>query len=58
MTFIESVVIIGSVVGALLTSLCYSLRRSRCGTVESPCFKCKRTLMTADEMKADVINKE
>jgi len=58
MTLIESVVVVGSVVGALLTSLCYSLRRSRCETVESPCFKCKRTLMTAEEMKADVMNRE
>ena len=56
MTLIETVVVIGGVIGALLTSLCYSLRRSRCETVESPCFKCKRTLMTAEELKMDVLN--
>jgi hypothetical protein len=43
-------------IGALLTSLCYSIRRSRCSNIETPCFKCTREVMTAEEMKADTIN--
>ena len=58
MTLIETIIVVGGVIGALLTSLCYSIRRSRFETINSPCISCTRTLMTADEMKADVMNKE
>jgi hypothetical protein len=58
MTLIETIIVVGGVIGALLTSLCFSIRRSRCETIDSPCISCSRKLMTADEMKADVMNKE
>ena len=54
MTLIETVVVIGGVIGGLLTSLCYAVRRSRCETIDSPCISCTRTLMSEEEMKADV----
>ena len=56
MTIIESVLIIGSVIGALISTLCYNIRRSRCEQIESPCLSCRRKLMTAEELKMDVLN--
>ena len=55
MTLIESVLIIGSVIGALISTLCYNIRRSRCEQIESPCLSCRRKLMTAEELKMDVL---
>ena len=56
MTLIESVLIIGSVVGALMTTTCYNIRRSRCEKIESPCLSCVRKVMTEKELKMDVLN--
>ena len=53
MTLIETIIVVGGVIGALLTSLCYSIRRSRCETINSPCISCTRTLMTAEELEVD-----
>jgi hypothetical protein len=55
MTLIESVLIIGSVVGALISTLCYNIRRSRCEKIESPCLSCMRKVMTEKELKMDVL---
>jgi hypothetical protein len=57
MTLIETVIVIGSVIGALLASLCDSIRRSCFETIGSPCISCSRKLMTDEEMKTDVMNK-
>ena len=56
MTLIESVLIIGSVIGALMTTTCYNIRRSRCEKIESPCISCMRKVMIAEELKMDVLN--
>ena len=56
MTLIESVLIIGSVVGGLMTSMCWNIRRSRCEKIESPCLSCMRKVMTENELKMDVLN--
>ena len=56
MTLIESVLIIGSVVGGLVTSMCWNIRRSRCERIESPCLSCMRKPMTENELKMDVLN--
>ena len=53
MSFIEIVVVISGAIGALLTSLCYSIRRARCSNIDTPCFKCTREVMTAEELEAD-----
>ena len=53
MSFIEIVVVISGDIGALLTSLCWSIRRARCSTIDTPCFKCERTIMTSEELEAD-----
>jgi hypothetical protein len=53
MTLIETVLIISTAVGALITTACWNIRRSRCEIIESPCLKCNRTLMSEEEMKAD-----
>ena len=58
MTLIESVLIIGSVVGALISTLCYNIRRSRCTTVNMGCVSCSRELMTERELKNDVLNNQ
>jgi hypothetical protein len=55
MTLIESVLIIGSVVGGLMTSMCWNIRRSRCERIESPCVSCMRKPMTESELKMDVL---
>ena len=55
MTLIESVLIIGSVVGGLMTSMCWNIRRSRCERIESPCLSCIRKTMTEGELKMDVL---
>ena len=57
MTLIETVLIIGSVVGGLMTSMCWNIRRSRCERIESPCLSCMRKPMTENELKMDVLNK-
>jgi hypothetical protein len=56
MTLIESVLIIGSVIGGLMTSMCWNIRRSRCERIESPCLSCMRKPMTESELKMDVLN--
>ena len=58
MTLIESVLIIGSVVGGLMTSMCWNIRRSRCEKIESPCLSCMRKVMTENELKMDVLTSQ
>ena len=58
MTFIETVVVIGGVIGGLLTSLCWNIRRSRCEKIETPCLLCMRKVMTEKEMRFDTINSQ
>jgi hypothetical protein len=53
---LEIVIIIGAV-GALITTLCYNIRRSRCEEINLCGASCKRTLMTENELKMDVLNK-
>jgi hypothetical protein len=57
MTLIETVLIVGSVVGGLMTTTCWNIRRSRCEKIESPCLSCMRKVMTEKEMKNDVLNR-
>ena len=56
MTLIESVLIIGLVIGGLMTSMCWNIRRSRCERIESPCVSCRRKPMTENELKMAVLN--
>jgi hypothetical protein len=56
MTLIETILIIGSVSGALMTTTCWNIRRSRCEKIESPCLSCMRKVMTETELKMDVLN--
>ena len=58
MTLIEAVVVISGAIGALLTTLCWSVRRSRCTEIHTPCLSCSRDLMTDKEMRADKLNTE
>jgi hypothetical protein len=51
---LEIVMILSGAIGAI-GALCYSIRRSRCSTIETPCFKITREVMTAEEMKVDTI---
>jgi hypothetical protein len=55
MTLIETILIIGSVSGALMTTTCWNIRRSRCEKIESPCLSCMRKVMTENELKMDVL---
>ena len=55
MTLIETILIIGSVSGALMTTTCWNIRRSRCEKIESPCLSCMRKPMTENELKMDVL---
>ena len=57
MTLIETILIIGSVSGALMTTTCWNIRRSRCEKIESPCLSCMRKPMTENELKMGVLNK-
>ena len=58
MTLIESVLVISAAVGALITTGCWNIRRSRCENIEGPCgFKCSRKLMTASELNSDILNR-
>ena len=57
MTLIETILIIGSVSGALMTTTCWNIRRSRCEKIESPCLSCMRKVMTEKELQMDVLNK-
>ena len=57
MTLVESALIIGSVVGGLMTTTCWNIRRSRCEKIESPCLSCIRKTMTEGELKMDVLNR-
>ena len=57
MTLIETILIVGSVVGGLMTTTCRNIRRSRCEKIESPCLSCMRKPMTENELKMDVLNK-
>jgi len=48
---------IASMAGVLILlvhSVAYNIRRSRCVNVECLCVKCKRELMTEDELKNDI----
>jgi hypothetical protein len=45
MTLIETVIVTGSVIGGLMTSSCWSIRRSRCETIESPCVSCRHKII-------------
>ena len=56
MTLIETILIVGSVSGALMTTTCWNIRRSRCEKIESPCLSCMRKVMTENELKMDVLN--
>ena len=58
MTLIEAVVVISGAIGALLTTLCWSVRRSRCTEINTPCLSCSRNLMTDLETRADKLNTE
>jgi hypothetical protein len=55
MTLIETVLIIGSVIGGLMTTTCWNIRRSRCEKIETPCLSCMRKVMTEKELKNDVL---
>ena len=55
MTLIETILIVGSVSGALITTTCWNIRRSRCEKIESPCSSCMRKVMTEKELKMDVL---
>jgi len=55
MTLIETILIVGSVVGGLMTTTCWNIRRSRCEKIESPCLSCMRKVMTETELKMDVL---
>jgi hypothetical protein len=55
MTLIETVLIIGSVIGGLMTTTCWNIRRSRCEKIETPCLSCMRKVMTEKELKMDVL---
>jgi hypothetical protein len=58
MTLIETVLVISAAIGALLTTGCWNIRRSRCENIEGPCgFKCSRKLMNEEELKTDVLNR-
>jgi len=56
MTLIETILIVGSVSGALMTTTCWNIRRSRCEKIESPCLSCIRKVMTEKELQMDVLN--
>jgi len=56
MTLIETVLIVCSVVGGLMTTTCWNIRRNRCEKIESPCLSCMRKVMTENELKMDVLN--
>ena len=56
MTLIETILIVGSVSGALMTTTCWNIRRNRCEKIESPCLSCMRKVMTETELKMDVLN--
>jgi uncharacterized membrane protein affecting hemolysin expression len=58
MSLIETVMVISGAIGALLTSLCWSIRRSRCSNIETACFKCTREVMTESELAADKTNNQ
>ena len=50
---LEGAIIIGGVVGGLITTLCWNIRRSRCQLVSTPCLSCTRAVMSVKELKAD-----
>jgi hypothetical protein len=58
MTLIETILIIGSVIGGLMTTTCWNIRRSRCEKIETPCLSCMRKVMTEKEMRFDTINSQ
>ena len=55
MTVLELVIVISGAIGALITTLCYNVRRSRCNEINIcwGCMDCTREVMTAKDMKAD-----
>ena len=58
MTLIETILIIGSVIGGLMTTTCWNIRRSRCEKIESPCLSCMRKVMTEKELQMDVLTSD
>ena len=49
---------IASIAGVLILlvhSVAYNIRRSRCVDVDCFCVKCKRDLMTVEELKNDLV---
>ena len=56
MTIIETIMVVGTVIGALITTSCWSIRRSRCSSIEMPCLTIHRELMTKEEIEADTFN--
>jgi len=58
MTLIETILIIGSVIGGLMTTTCWNIRRSRCEKIESPCLSCMRKVMTEKELQMDVLTSQ
>ena len=57
MTLIETILIVGSVIGGLMTTTCWNIRRSRCKSINTPCVSCMRKPMTESEMKFDTMNR-
>ena len=55
MTLIETILIVGSVVGGLMTTTCWNIRRSRCESINTPCVSCMRKPMTEKEMRFDTM---
>ena len=53
---LEIVIIIGAV-GGLFTTLCYNIRRSRCEEIKVCGASCKRSIMSENELKNDVLNR-
>ena len=53
MTTIETVMVVGATVGALITTACWSVRRSRCSIIEMPCLTIRREIMTKEDMEVD-----
>lgn len=58
MGFFETVVVITGAIGGLITTICWSIRRSRCEIVETPCLTCRRKLMSSIEMREDALHNE
>ena len=42
-------------ISLIISVFFYYLRRSRCIIIETPCIKCKRTIMDLKELEQDVL---